>query len=340
MAQTPRQRLGPEDLLGRGIRDLRISVTDRCNLRCTYCMPREVFGADFPFLPQAELLSFGEIARLAGIFASLGVRKLRLTGGEPLLRRQLPKLVALLSATPGIEDIAMTTNGLLLSRQAEALRAAGLKRVTVSLDALNPQVFGRMNGLGLGPEAVLEGIAAAEAVGLPIKINVVVQRGVNEDQIEPLLARFGGRHSLRFIEFMDVGNSNGWNMEAVVPSAELLARLKRLLPLQEIPPAQPGEVATRYRSPDGVEIGLISSVTQPFCGSCNRARLSAAGELYTCLFAAAGQDLRGPLRDGWEDGALRKRIQEIWQGRADRYSELRGEQAGREPKVEMSHIGG
>ncbi|HLZ70946.1 MAG TPA: GTP 3',8-cyclase MoaA [Dehalococcoidia bacterium] len=332
------------DTLHRPLRDLRISVTDRCNFRCTYCMPREVFGADFQFLPRADLLSFEEIARLAGVFARGGVRKLRLTGGEPLLRRDLETLVSLLAKVPGIADIALTTNGSLLSpEKARALHAAGLGRVTVSLDSLDDAVFEAMNDVGFPVARVLEAMDAADAVGLgPVKVDMVVRRGANDPSIVPMAERFrGSGRILRFIEYMDVGNSNGWRMDDVVPAAEILDRVNERWPLELIPPNYAGEVATRYRYVDGGgEIGVIASVTQPFCGACTRGRLSADGRLYTCLFGVLGHDFRGPLRAGASDEELTDLLGRIWGSRRDRYSELRSEQTLPLRKVEMSHIGG
>ncbi|WP_243398139.1 GTP 3',8-cyclase MoaA [Deinococcus koreensis] len=332
------------DQLGRPLRDLRISVTDRCNLRCTYCMPAEVFGPEYAFLPRSELLSFEEIERLARAFVSHGVSKLRLTGGEPTLRRDLPELIARLARLGGVEDIALTTNGLLLPRLAPALKAAGLHRVTVSIDSLDPEVFGRMNGLGIHPQKVLDGIEAALQAGLGVKINTVVQRGVNDAGLRELWLALRQNAVVRFIEFMDVGNHNGWNLDSVVPSREVMARLSADGTGAEFQPVNPdyrGEVAARYRA-EGSEIGLISSVTAPFCGDCSRARLSAVGMLYTCLFAGTGTDLRGPLRGGATDHELRTLIGGVWGARRDRYSEERGEatQTPRADKVEMSHIGG
>ena len=328
------------DQLGRPLRDLRLSVTDRCNLRCTYCMPGEVFGPDFAFLPRAELLSFEELERLSRVFVGLGVNKLRLTGGEPLLRKGLPELIARLTAIDGVQDIAMTTNGLLLPRLAADLKAAGLKRVTVSLDSLDPEVFGRMNGLGVHPDKVLDGIEAALTAGLGVKINTVVQRGVNDATLGVLWDALKDRAVLRFIEFMDVGNHNGWNLDAVVPPREVLAQLGGgFRPIQA---HYRGEVAARHVDEQGHEAGLITSVTAPFCGDCTRARLSAVGVLYTCLFAGGGLDLRAPLREGASDAQLSELLARTWRARRDRYSEERGEltaqQAGQ--KVEMSHIGG
>jgi GTP 3',8-cyclase len=334
------------DTLARSLQDLRISVTDRCQFRCTYCMPREVFGRDFVFLPREELLTFEELARVVRIFAGLGVRKLRLTGGEPLLRRDLDKLVAMLASIDGIQDIAMTTNGALLARKAQALAAAGLRRVTVSLDSLDDAVFMALNDAHFPAARVLEAIAAAAGAGLaPVKVNMVVRRGVNEQSILPMAAHF--RHSghvLRFIEYMDVGTTNGWRLDEVVPAAEVIALVGGRWPLVPAEASYPGEVARRYRYRDGAgEIGVIASVTQPFCRGCTRARLSADGQLYTCLFAAAGHDLRGPLRAGASDQALREQISAIWTRRADRYSEQRTRHTRPQPvrpKVEMSRIGG
>ncbi len=334
------------DQLGRPLRDLRISVTDRCNLRCTYCMPADIFGPSYAFLPRTELLSFEEIERLARTFVDLGVQKLRITGGEPTLRRDLPELISRLARIDGVQDIALTTNGLLLPRQAADLRAAGLNRVTVSIDSLDPEVFGRMNGLGTHPQKVLDGIEAALTAGLGVKINTVVQRGVNEDGLRNLWLALRGRAVLRFIEFMDVGNHNGWNLDSVVPSREVLARLSADGTGAEFRPVSPnyaGEVAARHVGADGHEIGLISSVSAPFCGDCSRARISAVGVLYTCLFAGSGTDLRAPLRAGADDTAMHNLVADVWRARRDRYSEERGEvtraQKG-EQKVEMSHIGG
>lgn len=332
------------DLLGRPLRDLRISVTDRCNLRCTYCMPADVFGPEYAFLPRAELLSFEEIERLARAFVALGVRKLRVTGGEPTLRRDLPTLIAALAAIPDVEDVAMTTNGLLLPRVAADLKAAGLRRVTVSIDSLDPEVFGRMNGLGTHPQKVMDGIEAALTAGLGVKVNTVVQRGVNDTGLRELWLALRELAPVRFIEFMDVGNHNGWNLDSVVPSREVLARLGGEAGAGHFQPVRAdyrGEVASRYADPEGREVGLISSVTAPFCGDCSRARLSAVGVLYTCLFASGGTDLRAALRGGASDAALRDLIAGVWARRNDRYSEERGEAtAALRPKVEMSHIGG
>lgn len=333
------------DTLGRGLRDLRISVTDRCNFRCTYCMPREKFGADHAFLPRASLLDFDEITRLAGLFARLGVRKLRLTGGEPLVRKGLENLIGQLAAIEGIEDIGLTTNGSLLDAgKARALREAGLHRATVSLDALDDATFQAVNGVGFPVRRVLDGIEHAAAAGLaPVKVNMVVRRGVNDASIVPMAGHFRrSGHVLRFIEYMDVGNSNGWKRDEVVPAREIVERIGAQWPLEPVAPRYPGEVARRWRYCDGGgEIGLIASVTQPFCGGCTRARLSAEGALYTCLFAGTGTDLRALLRGGADDPAILERLQAVWHGRSDRYSELRSQAtAAAQPKIEMSYIGG
>ena len=329
----------------RPLRDLRISVTDRCNLRCTYCMPREVFGRDFAFLPREELLSYEQIAVVARALAGLGVRKIRLTGGEPLLRRDLERLVAMLAAIDGVEDIALTTNGLLLARRAEALRAAGLGRVTVSLDALDDPTLGAMADASISVERVLGAIDAAVDTGLaPVKVNMVVHRGHNEDAVEPMAERFRGSGVvLRFIEYMDVGTSNNWSPADVVPSAEILERLSARWPLEALAPEREGDVASRYRYCDGAgEIGLIHSVSAPFCGSCTRARLSADGQLYTCLFAPSGHDLRELVRSGAGEEEIAEAVAGIWSRRADRYSELRAARGDAQapPRVEMSYIGG
>jgi cyclic pyranopterin phosphate synthase len=331
------------DRLDRPVRDLRISVTDRCNFRCVYCMPKEVFGPGFQFMPRAELLSFEEITRLARLFADAGVTKVRLTGGEPLLRRDLPKLIEMLAGIDGIDDVALTTNGSLLAARATQLADAGLSRVTVSLDAIDDETFAAVNGVGARVDRVLGGIEAAAAAGLsPVKVNMVVKRGVNDDAILDMAAYFREHgHILRFIEFMDVGNSNGWQTDEVVPSAEVRELIDARWPLEPVDPSYVGEVAARYRYVDGAgEIGLISSVTQPFCGACMRARLSADGKLYTCLFAAGGHDLRAPLRDGEDDSQMAARIAKLWGARKDRYSDLRTAQTAAAPKIEMSYIGG
>lgn len=338
----PTKPARPVDLAGRRLRDLRVSITDRCNFRCTYCMPRDVFKAGFPFLPRSELLTFEEIERVVRAAAALGVQKVRLTGGEPLLRREVERLVAALSAVPDIE-VALTTNGTLLATKARALKAAGLSRVTVSLDSLDDAVFKDMNDVGVSISRVLAGIAAAEDVGLtPVKINAVVKRGVNEGSVLPLARHFRGtRHVLRFIEFMDVGNTNGWRMDDVVTADELLTQIATEFPLEAIPSAYPGEVASRYRYRDGGgEVGVIASVTRPFCGSCTRARLSADGKLHTCLFTSTGHDLRSLLRSGCTSQELQESLAGIWRARDDRYSELRTAGMASTPRVEMSYIGG
>ncbi|GED32539.1 GTP 3',8-cyclase MoaA [Brevibacillus centrosporus] len=333
------------DTRNRPLRDLRISVTDKCNFRCQYCMPAEIFGPDFEFLPQHKLLSFEEITRLTRIFTSVGVGKIRITGGEPLMRKELPKLIEMIRQVDGVQDIAMTTNGSLLARHAKALKEAGLDRVTVSLDSLDDERFGRMNGRGYHVSDVLKGIEAAAEAGLSIKLNMVVQRGVNDEDILPM-ARFfrEQKHTLRFIEFMDVGNSNGWKLDQVVPSSEIVQRIHEEMPLTPIDPNYFGEVASRYRYVGtDQEIGLISSVTQAFCSTCTRARLSAEGKLYSCLFASVGDDLRAPLREGKSDEEIREQIRTIWGKRDDRYSEVRLNDTpglNKPDKVEMSHIGG
>jgi GTP 3',8-cyclase len=331
------------DLLGRPLRDLRISVTDRCNFRCVYCMPKEIFGRDFRFLERSELLTFEEIARLSRIFVGFGAEKLRVTGGEPLVRRDLERLVALLAGIDGVREVAMTTNGSLLAAKAQALKEAGLGRVSVSLDSLDDEVFQAMNDVGFPVARVLEGIEVAAACGLrPVKVNMVVKRGVNEASVLPMARYFrGSSHILRLIEYMDVGTTNGWRLDEVVPAAEMIRMIEREWPLEPVDPNYRGEVANRYRYRDGAgEIGVIASVTQPFCHDCTRARLSADGELYTCLFASHGHDLRAPLRAGATDGQIACRLRSIWTGRADRYSELRSAATPRRARVEMSHIGG
>lgn len=335
----------PLDRLGRPMHDLRISVMDRCNFRCPYCMPKETYGDGYRFLTSDERLSFAEIERLARLFATLGVRKLRLTGGEPLLRSGLPELVGDLAALPGIEDVALTTNGVLLARHAEDLKAQGLKRITVSLDSLDAATFRRLSGGFGSPEQVVEGIEAALAAGLaPVKVNCVVQRGVNEDGVLELLERFRGtRVIVRFIEYMDVGTRNHWDPARVVPSRELAARIAARWPIEPIARNYRGEVAERYAYADGAgEIGFISSVSQPFCGACSRARLSSEGVLYTCLFATRGTDLRTPLRAGATDEELLTLVGGAWLGRSDRYSEQRAELRARgdERRIEMYYIGG
>ena len=328
------------DTLGRPLRDLRISVTDRCNFRCVYCMPKDVYGLEHHFLERRELLSFEEIARVAGVFVGLGVRKLRITGGEPLVRRDLERLIALLA--PLGSDLTLTTNGSLLRAKARLLADAGLTRVTVSLDALDDAVFRELNDVDFPVGRVLDGIDAAAEAGLPVKVNCVVKRGVNEAEIVPLARRFRGTgHTLRFIEYMDVGHTNGWRLDDVVPAAEIVARLDSVFGIQPLDPEYRGEVARRYRYRDGGgEVGVISSVTQPFCGDCTRARLSAEGRLFTCLFALKGHDLRALIRGGASDDELKAAIEGIWSHRKDRYSELRSAATSDLPKVEMSYIGG
>jgi len=330
------------DSLGRSLRDLRVSVTDRCNFRCVYCMPKDVFGRDYPFLPHADLLTFEEIARLARVFKTHGVEKIRLTGGEPLLRRNLERLVEMLAAIDGL-DLTLTTNGALLARKARELKAAGLNRVTVSLDAIDDGIFRAMNDADFPVAKVLEGIDAAADAGLaPIKINMVVKRGMNEGEILPMARRFkGSGHVLRFIEYMDVGHTNGWRMDDVVPSAEVLRIVGAELPLAPVDPNYAGEVAERWRYADGSgEIGVISSVTRAFCRGCTRARLSTEGKLFTCLFATQGFDLRALLRNGSGDPRISDAIAAIWLQRGDRYSEIRSEHTRALPKIEMSYIGG
>ena len=330
------------DTLGRPLRDLRISVTDRCNFRCTYCMPKDVFGPDHKFLPRSEVLSFEEITRLARIFQEHGIEKIRLTGGEPLLRRDLERLIEMLANLGGL-DLTLTTNGSALARKARSLRDAGLQRLTVSLDSLDDAVFRAMNDVDFPVVAVLEGIDAAAAAGLaPIKINMVVQRGVNDHTVVEMARRFkGSGHVVRFIEFMDVGATNGWRMDDVVPSAEVIRRIGAVLPLEPADPNYYGEVAERWRYKDGTgEIGVISSVTQAFCRTCTRIRLSTEGQLYTCLFATSGHDLRALLRGGASDAEIHSAIGRIWRVRGDRYSEIRTAATAKARKVEMSYIGG
>jgi len=333
----------PVDARGRGLRDLRISVTDRCNFRCTYCMPKEVFDADHPFLPHAEILSFEEIVRVARVFRSLGTAKIRLTGGEPLLRRGIERLVAMLRAElPGV-DLTLTTNGSALKALARPLKAAGLDRITVSLDSLDDTTFRAMNDVDFPVARVLEGLEAADAAGLaPVKVNMVVKRGVNDHQVVDMARHFRGTGKIvRFIEFMDVGSTNGWRMDDVIPSAEIVRRVGGHFPLVAADPQYKGEVAERWRYADGAgEIGVISSVTQAFCATCTRARLSTDGHLYTCLFAQQGYDLKRMIRGGADDDALAGAIAGIWEGRADRYSEIRTAETAKARKVEMSYIGG
>jgi len=341
-AQEPSVTPAPRDRRGRALRDLRISVTDRCNFRCVYCMPKEVFGKDYAFLERKEILAFEEIARLAAVFSGLGVEKIRLTGGEPLVRRNIEQLIGMLSRIPGL-DLTLTTNGSLLKQKASALKAAGLNRVTVSLDALDDAVFKRMNDVDFPVAKVLEGIDAAAAAGLaPVKINMVVKRGESENDILPM-ARFfrGSGHVLRFIEYMDVGHTNGWRMDDVVSAREIVSMIDREFPLEQVDPNYTGEVAERWRYRDGSgEIGVIASVTQAFCRDCTRARISTEGKLYTCLFATGGHDLRALLRGGAADGEIRDAVAAIWSKRSDRYSEIRTSHTAKLEKIEMSYIGG
>lgn len=332
------------DRLGRPLRDLRISVTDRCNFRCRYCMPAEVYGGHYEFLPRTEILTYEEITRIARLFVRLGARKIRLTGGEPLVRARIERLVEMLASIEGLDDLAMTTNGYQLAGKARALKDAGLQRVTVSLDTLDDEIFGKMNGVGVGVKRILEGIEAADAAGLrPVKVDAVVQRGVNDHTIVDLARRFKGTGVIvRFIEYMDVGNLNGWKMDQVVPSREVIARIKEVFPIEPIEPNYFGEVAERWRYQDGTgEIGVISSVTQPFCRTCTRARLTPKGEVYTCLFGTQGKDLRGPMRAGASDDELLVLLHGVWLTRTDRYSEIRTsltKPVGK--KIEMYQIGG
>lgn len=340
----PGERAQPVDQLGRGMRDLRISVTDRCNFRCRYCMPRELFGAQHEFLPRAELLSFEEITRLVRVVAELGVKKIRLTGGEPLLRSELERLVGMIAEVEGITDIALTTNASLLRGKAPKLRAAGLSRVTVSLDSVDAERFAAISDTQVPLSRVLDGIAAAEDAGLgPVKVNTVVKRGLNDGDDILDLAAFGREHGriVRFIEYMDVGTTNGWRLDEVVPAGEIVRRIHDAWPVEAIQPAYSGEVAERFRYTDGSgEVGVIGSVTQPFCRTCTRARLSAQGELFTCLFGSRGHDLRALLRGDATHGDLEQRLRTIWGQRTDRYSEVRTAETARSPKVEMSYIGG
>jgi cyclic pyranopterin phosphate synthase len=342
-AAAPRDSRALADTMGRALRDLRISVTDRCNFRCTYCMPREVFDAGYEFLPHSQILTFEEIVRLARVFAALGTQKIRLTGGEPLLRRNIDRLVAMLREALPRVDLTLTTNGSALRAHAKALHAAGLDRVTVSLDSLDDATFRAMNDADFPVAKVLEGIDAAAAAGLgPIKVNMVVKRGVNDRQVVDMARHFrGSGHVVRFIEFMDVGSTNGWRMDDVVPSAEIVRRIGAEFPLASAEANYTGEVAQRWRYLDGRgEIGVISSVTQAFCSTCTRARLSTDGHLYTCLFAQRGYDLKARLRAGADDASLADAVAAIWQRRGDRYSELRTAETAKARKVEMSFIGG
>lgn len=331
------------DKLDRPLRDLRISVTDRCNFRCIYCMPKEVFGSNYQFLERSQVLSFEEITRLASIFVSQGVRKIRLTGGEPLVRKDLHQLVGMLASISPDLDLTLTTNGSLLARQAQALKAAGLQRVSVSLDSLDDEIFKAMNDVDFPVQKVIEGMDAAAAAGLgPIKVNMVVKRGLNESSILPMARFFRDKgYILRFIEYMDVGHTNGWRMDDVVSAKQIVQLIDKDMPIEPAEPNYLGEVAERWRYKDGSgEIGVIASVTQAFCRTCNRARISAEGKFYTCLFAVKGHDLRSLLREGASDEEIVQAIARVWNRRSDRYSELRSENTVSLPKVEMSHIGG
>jgi len=329
------------DTFGRPLRDLRISVTDRCNFRCVYCMPKEVYGRDHRFLERRELLTFEEITRVARIFVAAGVKKLRITGGEPLVRRDLERLIAQLAELD--VDLTLTTNGSLLPQKAQVLADAGLRRITVSLDSLDDAIFRALNDVDFSVERVLDGIDAAAAAGLPVKVNAVVKRGVNDgEQIVQIAERFRGTgHVLRFIEYMDVGHTNGWRLDDVVSAVENVKTIGARWPPEPAGTHRPDETAKRWRYADGAgEIGVIASVTQPFCGGCSRARLSAEGKLYTCLFGVKGHDLRGPLRLGASDEELAELLRSVWGRRTDRYSELRTAETAALPKVEMSYIGG
>lgn len=339
----PRQDDVVLDMFSRPLRDLRLSVTDRCNLRCTYCMPREVFGPDHIFLPKELILSYEEMTRLVSAISTLGVKKIRLTGGEPLLRKDLPRLISMLRAElPEDIELAMTTNGILLPRYATQLAEAGLDRVTVSLDSLDDEIFRAMSDTDISVNQVLEGITAAKQAGLGLKVNCVVKKGVNEEQIIPMAEYFRDSEiTLRFIEYMDVGNSNDWSLEEVFPASRMIEMISSQYPIEPVKNVIPGQVAKRWRYLDGTgEIGFITSVSEPFCGDCCRARLSVDGHLFTCLFSAKGSDLMTPLRDGLDENALSRLVADIWNGRDDRYSELRKKANLDQPKVEMSYIGG
>lgn len=331
-----------KDKRTRTLRDLRISVTDRCNFRCRYCMPKEIFGADYPFLEREEILSFEEITRLAGIFSEFGVEKIRLTGGEPLLRRNLPALIESLYNVSGIKDIALTTNGVFLPKHAKALKQAGLTRVNVSLDSLNDEVFMKINDVGRGVKPVLDGIRAAQGEGLKVKVNMVVKKGLSDNEIMPMVHYFKREGiTLRFIEFMDVGTTNGWNYKDVISKKEIHDLINSHYPLEPVEPGYVGEVAKRYRySGTDTEVGFISSVTESFCTSCNRARVSTDGKLFTCLFAQSGFDLKSMIRGNASDDELKEAIRGVWEKRDDRYSEIRTEESQASRKIEMSYIGG
>jgi GTP 3',8-cyclase len=330
------------DKRARSLRDLRISVTDRCNFRCRYCMPKEIFGADYPFLEREEILSFEEITRLAGIFSEFGVEKIRLTGGEPLLRKNLPDLIESLYKVSGIEDIALTTNGVFLPKYAKQLKEAGLTRVNVSLDSLNDKVFKKINDMGRGVQPVLDGIKAAQQEGLEVKVNMVVKKGLSDDEIMPMVHYFKKEGiTLRFIEFMDVGTTNGWNYKDVISKKEIHDLINSHYPLESVEPGYFGEVAKRYRYAEtNTEVGFISSVTESFCSSCTRARLSTDGKLFTCLFAQSGFDLKEMVRGNASDEELKQAIRGVWEKRDDRYSEIRTEESQKSRKIEMSYIGG
>lgn len=332
-----------KDHFGRLLKDLRISVIDKCNFRCVYCMPKEIFGDDYSFLPESELLTFDEIVRLAETFAKLGVEKIRITGGEPLMRKDLDQLIAKLLKIPGIKDIALTTNGVLLAKRAKKLKEAGLDRVNLSLDGIQDEVIKQINGRGVGTLPVLKGIEAAQQAGLQVKINMVAKKGMNESQILPMARYFKGKDViLRYIEFMDVGNHNGWDLNHVISKQQIIDTINKEVPLEAVEPNYYGEVASRYRYKDGGgEIGVISSVTDSFCGTCTRIRLSADGKLYTCLFASSGYDIKGKLRNGLTDEQLEKELASLWERRKDRYSDERAENKhGNRKKIEMSYIGG
>ncbi len=331
------------DYFNRPLRDLRISVTDKCNFRCTYCMPAEIFGPDYPFLKRNELLSYEEIERLTTIFVqALGVKKIRITGGEPLMRKDLSTLIERINQIDGVEDIAMTTNGYFLPKYAKKLKSAGLKRVSISLDSLSDDVFGKINGRGVSVKSVLDGIDSAAEAGLQVKINMVVKQGMNDHEIIPMAKFFREKgHILRFIEFMDVGNTNQWNLKDVYPKKQIIEDIHQVMPLEPINPNYTGEVASRYRYIGSKEeIGVISSVSDAFCSTCNRARLSASGSLYTCLFASKGHDLREQIRSTKTDEELTDHLKTIWNGRKDQYSVERSESSTVRKKIEMSHIGG
>ncbi|MGY0692176.1 GTP 3',8-cyclase MoaA [Virgibacillus sp. FSP13] len=331
------------DHFGRSLKDLRISVIDKCNFRCTYCMPKEIFGDDYAFLPESELLSFDEIIRLAEAFAKLGVEKIRITGGEPLLRKNLDQLIARLATIPGIKDIALTTNGILLPKRAVKLKEAGLKRVNISLDAIDDDVFTKINGKGVKTLPVIKGIEAAQKAGLQVKINMVVKKGMNDNQILPMARYFKGKNIiLRYIEFMDVGNHNGWDVNNVISKKQIIAQINEEMPIKPTEENYYGEVASRFRYKDGGgEIGVIASVTDSFCSSCTRIRLSADGKLYTCLFASSGYDIRGKLQEGLTEEQLKHNLASLWHRRKDRYSDERAENKyENRKKIEMSYIGG